>query len=156
MSAVRVAIDGPSGSGKSTIAQALAERLGVPHLNTGAMYRAVAIACLDAGVDPTDEAACTEIAEQVLLEWDRSGDDARLMLDGIDITDRLRNPTVNDAVSAVSSHAGVRTALVDQQRLALADGGVAEGRDIAAVVIPDADLKVWLTADEDERIRRRA
>ncbi len=156
MSAVRVAIDGPSGSGKSTIAEALAQRLGVPHLNTGAMYRAVAIACLDAGVDPTDEAACTEIAQDVLLEWDRSGDEPRLVMDGIDVTERLRNPAVNDAVSPVASHAGVRSALVSQQRLALADGGVAEGRDIGAVVIPDAELKVWLTADEDERIRRRA
>ena len=156
MNAWRIAIDGPSGSGKSTIAEALAQRLDVPHLNTGAMYRAVALACLDAGIDPADEDACTEVAEQVVLEWDRSGDEPRLLMDGIDVTDRLRSPAVNEAVSPVSAHAGVREALVPQQRLALEDGGVAEGRDIGAVVIPDADLKVWLTADADVRIQRRA
>jgi cytidylate kinase len=148
----RIAIDGPSGSGKSTLAGALAHRLGVRHLDTGAMYRAVALACLDAGVDPDDAAGATAIAEQVELRFDGQ----RLLLDGTDVTDRLRTPEVNEAVSPVSAHSGVRAALVPRQRAALAHGGVAEGRDIGSVVIPDADLKVWLTADEDERVRRRA
>ncbi|MBY5162848.1 ribosome biogenesis GTPase Der [Salsipaludibacter albus] len=148
----RIAIDGPSGSGKSTLAAALAHRLGVRHLDTGAMYRAVALACLDAGVDPADEEACTDVAQDVELRFDGS----RLLLDGTDVTERLRTPEVNEAVSPVSAHRGVREALVPQQRAALEHGGVAEGRDIGSVVIPDADLKVWLTADEDERVKRRA
>lgn len=152
MTAWRIAIDGPSGSGKSTIAGLLADRLGVRHLDTGAMYRAITVACLDAGVDLQDGEACAAVAEQVGLAFDGT----QLLLDGVDVTDRLRTPEVSDAVSAVSAHRGVRDALVPQQRAALEAGGVAEGRDIGQVVLPDADVKVWLTADEDERVRRRA
>ncbi len=152
MTAWQVAIDGPSGSGKSTIAGLLADRLGVRHLDTGAMYRAVTLACLEAGVDVHDGAACTAVAERVELAFDGP----RMLLDDDDVTDRIRTPEVNDAVSPVSAHRGVRSAMVPQQRAALADGGVAEGRDIGEVVLPDADLKVWLTADESERVRRRA
>ncbi len=152
MTAWRIAIDGPSGSGKSTIAGLLAERLGVRHLDTGAMYRAIALACLEAGVDPADGEACTAVAERVELVFDGP----RLLLDDEDVTDRLRTPAVSDAVSPVSAHRGVRQALVPQQRAALERGGVAEGRDIGEVVLPDADLKVWLTAEESERVRRRA
>jgi GTP-binding protein len=148
-----VAIDGPAGSGKSTVAQRVATSLGVPHLDTGALYRAVTLACLRAGVDVTDADACEAVARRV--EVDRR--DGRTWLDGEDVEDEIRGPEVTAAVSAVSAHAGVRAAMTPIQRTTAARAGaVVEGRDIGTVVLPDADLKVFLTASVEERTRRRA
>jgi GTPase len=148
-----VAIDGPAGSGKSTIARHVAEALGVPHVDTGALYRAAALACLRAGVDLADERACTEVVRAVRI--DRVDD--RTLLDDEDVEDEVRGDAVTAAVSTVSAHPGVRDALLPAQRRAVtATGGVMEGRDIGSVVLPDADLKVYLTASPEERARRRA
>lgn len=148
-----VAIDGPAGSGKSTIAAALAERLGVPHVDTGAFYRAATLAVLRAGVDLRDPTACVRVLEGV-----RIGRAAgRATLDGEDVEALIRGPEVTAAVSAVSAHPEVRGALLGLQRAQLGErGGVVEGRDAGTVVVPAADLKVWLTADPLERARRRA
>jgi cytidylate kinase len=141
-----IAIDGPAGAGKSTVARAAAERLGFTYLDTGAMYRAVA--CRAAG-DGSDAAA---VARSARLEVGE-----RVTLDGEDVTERIREPWVSEAASRVSSDPAVREALVAQQQRILADGDwVAEGRDIATVVAPDAAVKVYLTADPAERARRRA
>jgi cytidylate kinase len=144
-----VAIDGPAGSGKSTVAGRVADELGVPHLDTGALYRAVTLACLRAGVDLADAASCETIARRVTI--DRHGD--RTHLDGEDVEEEIRADRVTNAVSQVASHAGVRAAMTPVQRAAASDGAVIEGRDIGTVVFPDADLKVFLTASVEERSR---
>jgi cytidylate kinase len=150
-----VAIDGPVGSGKSTVAKAVAHRLRLPYLESGAMYRVVALAALQRGIDPADEAtagAVTALAAEVTMDVGE-----RILLDGIDVTDDLRSPEVGRAVSPVAAMAGVRTELVRRQREWVADhgGAVVEGRDIGSVVFPDAVLKVFLTASAAERARRR-
>jgi GTPase len=147
-----VAIDGPAGVGKSTVARQAAEALGVPHVDTGALYRAATLACLRAGVELTDGDACAEVVERVRIRRD----DDRTELDGEDVEDEIRGDAVTAAVSTVSAHAPVRAALTPTQREAVAAaGGVIEGRDIGTVVLPDADLKVFLTASVEERARRR-
>ncbi|WP_052667429.1 ribosome biogenesis GTPase Der [Nitriliruptor alkaliphilus] len=148
-----VAIDGPAGSGKSTVAARVAAALDVPHVDTGALYRAAALACLRAGVDLTDGAACTSVVVNARI--DRDDVAGRTYLDGEDVEDEIRGPEATAAVSAVSAHHGVRSALTPAQRRAVADGGVVEGRDIGTVVLPDADVKVFLTASVEERARRR-
>ena len=141
-----IAIDGPAGAGKSSVARAAAERLGFTYLDTGAMYRAVALRTVDGGGDPA------EIARTARIELGE-----RVTLDGEDVTERIREPRVSEAASRVSADPAVREALVEQQRRILADGDwVAEGRDIGTVVAPDAEVKVFLTADPVERARRRA
>jgi GTPase len=148
-----VAIDGPAGSGKSTIARAVAAALDLPHVDTGALYRAAALACLRAEVDLDDDRACTTVVEGAVI--DRADD--RTFLDGEDVEDEIRGDAVTAAVSTVSAHPGVRAALLPAQRRAVAvAGGVMEGRDIGSVVLPDADVKVYLTASPEERARRRA
>lgn len=148
-----IAIDGPAGSGKSSVARLTAEALGVPHIDTGALYRAGALACLRAGVALDDEDACTSTVRAAHIE--RVAD--RTLLDGADVEEEIRGDAVTAAVSTVSAHAGVRGALLGAQRRAVvAAGGVMEGRDIGTVVLPDADLKVYLTASVEERARRRA
>lgn len=147
-----IAIDGPSGAGKSTVARGVASRLGLEVLDTGAMYRAVTLAVLERGIDPGDELGCGAVAEQSRVEVG-----ATASLDGRDVSREIRGPTVTAAVSAVSAHPSVRTVLVARQR-AWADahnGGVVEGRDIGTVVFPDAGVKVFLTASDEERARRR-
>ncbi len=149
-----IAIDGPAGSGKSTVARAVAARLGVAHLDTGAMYRSVALAVLRRGVDPEDADAVAEVAAQVKIDMEGG----RVWLDGEDVTGEIRGPEVSGAVSAVSSHPRVREELVRRQR-AWADsrsGGVVEGRDIGSVVFPHAALKVFLTASDATRAERRS
>jgi GTPase len=147
-----VAIDGPAGVGKSTVAARTAEELGIPHLDTGALYRAATLACLRAGLDPADGDACADVVAGITL--DRDGE--RTHLDGEDVEEEIRGDAVTAAVSAVSAHAAVRAALLPVQRQAVvAAGGVMEGRDIGTVVLPDADLKVYLTASVEERARRR-
>ena len=147
-----VAIDGPAGSGKSTVARAVAARLGLAYLDTGAMYRSVAWAALRHGVDPTDGAALARLANGLEIELDD-----RVVVDGVDATTEIRGPQVTAIVSAVSAHPAVRAAMVRRQRRWAEEGGggVIEGRDIGTVVFPHADLKVFLTASEEERARRR-
>jgi 3-phosphoshikimate 1-carboxyvinyltransferase len=148
-----VAIDGPAGSGKSTVSRAVAERLGVARLDTGAMYRAVAWAALERGVDPADGEALAALARDAEIDADRAG----VRIDGVDVTEEIRSPEVSRAVSAVAANPEVRRHLVERQRRWAADhgGGVVEGRDIGTVVFPAADLKVFLTATPEERARRR-
>lgn len=139
-----VAIDGPAGAGKSTIARALARRLGVPYLDTGAMYRAVTHAAIRDGVDPANAEAVTRLAVMSSIEVG----DGDVKVDGVDVTREIRADHINHAVSHVAAISGVRTVLRDQQRawVAAHGGGVVEGRDIGTVVFPDATLKVFLTA----------
>jgi cytidylate kinase len=141
-----VAIDGPAGAGKSSVSRAVATALGATYLDSGAMYRVVALRAL-AGLDPADAARTTAI-----------GLGAVVTADGEDVTAAIRTPEVTARASEVAALPAVRTALVEQQRSLLHDGGdwVAEGRDIGTVVAPDAELKIFLTASEDERARRRA
>jgi cytidylate kinase len=148
-----IAIDGPAGAGKSTVARALAERLGFTYLDSGAMYRCVALAALEHGIDLDDEAAMNELAGSLEIELD--GD--RVALDGRDVSAAIREPRVSEGSSRASVHQGVREAMVARQRELIADGRyVAEGRDIGTVVSPEAPLKVFLTASAEERARRRA
>jgi CMP/dCMP kinase len=152
--AVRVvAIDGPSGSGKSTVARHVAERLGLEYLDTGAMYRGVAFACLRRNVDPSDVDPVARIAEQVEL----SVADGVVTVDGVDASIEIRGPEVTRAVSAVAANPGVRAEMVRRQRewITKRGGGVVEGRDIGAVVWPDASPKVYLTARLAVRADRR-
>jgi cytidylate kinase len=148
-----IAIDGPAGAGKSTVARALAARLGFTYLDSGAMYRCVALAALERGVDPDDGEATGELARTLSIDLD--GD--RAELDGRDVSAAIREPRVTEAASTVSVHPAVREAMVAEQRRLIAAGRyVAEGRDIGTVVSPDAPLKVFLTASPEERARRRA
>jgi cytidylate kinase len=150
-----VAIDGPVGSGKSTVAKAVAARLGLPYLESGAMYRVVALAAVRRGIDPdTDESAEAVVGLAAEVSMDVG---ERVCLDGADVTGELRRPEVGRVVSAVAAMAGVRTELVRRQREWVAGhgGAVVEGRDIGSVVFPDADLKVFLTASVAERAKRR-
>jgi cytidylate kinase len=147
-----VAVDGPSGAGKSTVSRALAARLDLDVLDTGAMYRAVTLAALEAGLALDDGAALGALAERLVLDV---GDWVRL--DGRDVTTEIRGPEVTAAVSTVAAHPQVRSVLVERQRAwaSARGGGVVEGRDIGTVVFPDAPLKVFLVASEEERARRR-
>ena len=141
-----VAIDGPAGAGKSTVARAVAEELGFTYLDTGAMYRAVALAATERGVEAASIAASLKI---------EPGE--RILLDGRDVTDEIRTLAVSEAASLAAADPEVRRAVVAEQRRLLSAGDwVAEGRDIGAVVAPDAEVKVFLTADPEERARRRA
>ena len=148
-----IAIDGPAGSGKSTVAKAVARRLGADHLDTGAMYRSVAFAALRDGIEPDDEEAVAALAERVAIDAND-----KVVVDGEDVTDAIRGPDVSVAVSAVAQNPVVRREMVRRQREWVAERGdaVVEGRDIGSVVLPDADLKVYLTASDAERARRRA
>ena len=148
-----VAIDGPSGSGKSTVARHLAERLGLAYLDTGAMYRCVAFACLRRSIDPNDVEPVGRVAEQVEL----SVVDGVATVDGVDASIEIRGPEVTRAVSAVAANPAVRKEMVRRQRewIEKHGGGVVEGRDIGAVVWPDANPKVYLTARLAVRADRR-
>lgn len=154
-----IAIDGPSGSGKSTTARAVARRLGLSYLDTGAMYRAVAVAFLDAGVSPDDTAAVIEATTSADIELSLDPDERWVRVNGRDVTAEIREPRTAQNVSAVSTIPECRADMVRRQR-ALMDsdprGCVAEGRDITTVVYPDADLRILLTASPEARLRRRA
>jgi cytidylate kinase len=148
-----IAIDGPAGSGKSTAARGVADALGLHTLDTGAMYRAVTLAALEAGIDVGDGDAAAAVAARAHVDVD----DGRAVLDGRDVSDEIRGPDVTAAVSAVSAHPAVRRILVERQRdwARAHGGGVVEGRDIGTVVFPDAPVKVFLTARDDVRAARR-
>jgi CMP/dCMP kinase len=143
---VVIAIDGPAGAGKSTVARALAGELGFIYLDSGAMYRCVALASLERGGDPGELAASVAVSLG-----------ARVLLDGVDVTAAIRTPAVSERASQIAADPAVRRAMVARQRRLMASGDwVAEGRDIGTVVAPDAELKVFLIADPGERARRRA
>lgn len=156
-----IAIDGPSGSGKSTVARLIAERLQIPYLDTGAMYRAVGLVALNRGIDFADGSGLEKIAAEVklqLLDERKDGKlQPRIVINAVDSTNQIRTPEVSQAASAVAVHPAVRERLVRRQRNWIVErgGGVVEGRDIGTIVFPDADLKVFLTADDEERVRRR-
>ncbi|MFQ6096826.1 MAG: (d)CMP kinase [Armatimonadota bacterium] len=152
-----IAIDGPAGSGKSTVAREVARILGLTYVDTGAMYRAVAYRVIKDGIEPDDHDAVADLASRLDMQFsDRDDGPPRLIVDGEDVTDLVREPEVARLSSPVSAIPGVRRHLVALQRRMAADGGVVmEGRDIQTRVLPDADLKVFLTASDDERARRR-
>ncbi len=155
-----IAIDGPAASGKSTLGQRLARALGYLYFDTGVMYRAVTWAALCRGIDPEDEAAVTRLAEEVHIDvvppTVADGRQYTVLLDGQDVTWDLRRPEVDTWVSPVSAYPGVRAALTAQQRRIAANGRVVMvGRDIGTVVLPHADLKIYLDASLEERARRR-
>ena len=147
-----VAIDGPAGAGKSTVSTAVAERLGVDRLDTGAMYRAVAALALERGTAPGDTDAVAALAAASTIEVGE-----RVTIDGLDVTGLIRSPAVGRAVSVVAANPEVRRHLVERQRAwaRAHGGGVVEGRDIGSVVFPEAEVKVYLTASAQERARRR-
>jgi cytidylate kinase len=153
-----VAIDGPAGAGKSTVARRLAERLGYRFLDTGALYRALTLAVLRAGIDPArDEGGVADLAGRVRIALEPRGTSLRVVLDGEDVSDEIRGPAVTRAVSAVAAVPAARAAMVPFQRdFAAAGGVVAEGRDIGTVVFPDAQRKFFLDADPAVRAARRA
>jgi len=148
-----IAIDGPAGAGKSTVARAVARRLGFEYLDTGAMYRALALAALEQKTDLEDEGTLTQLAETIDIEL--RGD--VVTLNGTDVSRAIRSHAVTGVVSRVAAVEGVRRAMAARQR-ARADGGnlVMEGRDIGSAVVPEADVKIFLTASQVQRARRRA
>lgn len=156
-----IAVDGPAGSGKSTLGRRLAALLGLRYLDTGAIYRALTLAALRRGISPDDAAALAALARSVDIsitpEPAESPVDSRVWLDGEDVTEAIRSPEVDRHVSAVSAHRAVREALVRAQRRAALEppGAVVVGRDIGTVVLPDADVKLYLDASVEERARRR-
>ena len=148
-----IAIDGPSGVGKGTVARAVASRLGLRHVDTGAMYRALAWRAQELGVDLDDEAAVVAVARAATFNVQGS----RVIIDGQDGSAAIRTPEIDRAVTRVARLPQVRAELVSRQRAMAVDGGVVmEGRDIGTVVFPDAAVKVYLDASPDERARRRA
>jgi len=151
-----IAIDGPSGVGKSTLARGLAARLHIPYVDTGAMYRAVGVAAVTAGLDLEDGARIGTLAEAMRFDFADGAPRGRLRVDGRELGDEIRTEAAGHAASLVSRHPAVRAALVAWQRRLVADhGGVMEGRDIGTVVFPDAPVKVFLTATLAARAERR-
>lgn len=152
-----VAIDGPAGSGKSTVAHAIADRCGLTYLDTGAMYRCVTLACLRRGIATDDPEGAAEVARTISIKFVPIEGGQTVLLDGEDVTTDIRTPEVDRNVSAVSAVPDVRKAMVELQRAVGEQGDVvAEGRDIGTVVYPNAEVKVFLTADAEARAHRRA
>lgn len=157
MSLIQIAIDGPAGAGKSTIAKILADRLGYIYIDTGAMYRAITLAAVKKGISCEDAQALELLAAKTRIELVRDQSlGQRVFCDGDDVTEEVRDPIINQRVSQVAHHEGVRRELVKkQQELAHSRHVVMDGRDIGTVVLPEADLKIFLTASPQERARRR-
>ena len=150
---VTIALDGPAGSGKSTVARAVAKRLSLPHIDTGAMYRAATLKALERGVGTDDGAGLRCLLDVTDIDLR----DGKVFLDGRDVSAEVRAGPVTASVSQVAAHAAVRQWMVDRQRRLVGErGGVVEGRDITTVVLPHADFKFFLTAAPRERARRRA
>lgn len=155
-----IAVDGSAASGKSTIGRRLAERLGYLFLDTGVMYRAIAVAALERGIDPGNDEALGQLAQRVRVDVRSAapgdGGATTVLVNGVDVTERLRLPEVEESVSLVSRVPAVREALVQRQREIAEEGRIVmAGRDIGTVVLPEADLKVYLDASPEERARRR-
>lgn len=157
MSIIRIAIDGPSGAGKSTLARAVAGELGCLYVDTGAIYRTVGCYVRAQGLDPKDEAAVTAALPGVSIEMTHGEDGLQhMLLNGEDVTDAIRLPEISRYASAVSAHPGVRAFLLEMQRkLARERSVIMDGRDIGTVVLPDAEVKIFLTASPEARARRR-
>lgn len=152
---ISIAIDGPAGAGKTTVAREVARRLGYKYVDTGAMYRAVAWKSLQLGIPLSDEGRIVEMTGDMSIDF-AEGDGSRIFVDGVDISKEIRTPEVTKLSSPVSAISGVRRHLVARQRKLAGEGGVVmEGRDIGSVVLPDAEVKVFLTATVDERANRR-
>ncbi|HUL31599.1 MAG TPA: (d)CMP kinase [Thermodesulfobacteriota bacterium] len=151
-----VAIDGPSGAGKSTVARSLATRLGYVYIDTGAMYRSLAVWAKKRGIPPEDELTLSQLAFSIRIRFARGKRQTRVYCEGEDVTEAIRTPEISRLASSISKQKGVREALVQMQREMGKKGGVVlEGRDIGTVVFPDADAKFYLDADSSERARRR-
>lgn len=153
---ISIAVDGPAGAGKSSISKVVAQKLGYLYIDTGAMYRAVTLAVLRAGVDPADTAAVSQILTNLTLRMEPTEEAFRVYLGQDDVTADIRTQAVNANVSVVAAQKAVRQYLVAQQReMALAGGVILDGRDIGSVVLPNADLKIYLTASVETRAKRR-
>jgi cytidylate kinase len=151
-----IALDGPAGSGKTTTAKLVAKALGYLHIDTGAMYRAITLKVLENQIDPSDEAAVSALARSTEISLRQVDGETHVFLDGKDVTGKVRSRSITSAVSAVSSYKQVREVMVREQQRVGANGGVVlEGRDIGTVVFPNADVKIFMVADADERARRR-
>ncbi|GAA3405754.1 hypothetical protein GCM10011577_36580 [Pseudarthrobacter polychromogenes] len=153
-----VAIDGPSGSGKSSVSKEVARRLRLAYLDTGAMYRALTWFCVNEGIDLDDAAAVEQAARDLVLELSTSPLEEYVRVDGVDVTDAIREPAISSAVSAVATTLGARTELIRRQRELIEKHHrrmVVEGRDITTVVAPGAEVRMLLTASEEARLRRR-
>ena len=155
MSRLRIAIDGPSGSGKSTLGKALAQRLCIPYVDTGAMYRAISWAVADAGLNE-DVDQIVSYVQNLELKINPDSEGFQVWVNGVDVTDWLRQPGVGRMAAKVATIKEVRAWMVPRQRAAAIGGGVLEGRDIGTVVLPDADFKFYITSDESTRMLRRA
>ena len=153
---IAVAVDGPAGAGKSSISKIVAKKLGYLYIDTGAMYRSVTWAVLHNHIDVNNQKAVEALLPELDLTMEASDDSCKVFIAGQDVTDFIRTPQVNNAVSIVASYKGVRQYLVERQRLMAEAGGVIlDGRDIGSVVLPNAELKIYLTASVDARAMRR-
>lgn len=151
-----VAVDGPAGSGKSTVAKEIAKALGILYIDTGAMYRTVGMACLKKGIDPTDESAVVASLSSLDMKIFPEAGGQRILLDGEDITSRIRTEEIGKAASSVAAYQKVREKLVEiQQGLAKEQSVIMDGRDIGTKVLPDAEVKIYLDASVEERAKRR-
>lgn len=156
MKQIVIAIDGPAASGKSTTAKLTAEKLNYIHVDTGAMYRALTLKIIKDNIDPEDEKSVYNAIRDCKIEFERKNRVTKVLLNGKDVTETIRNKEVTSAVSAISSYKRVRDLMVAQQRRMCTDGGVVlEGRDIGTVVVPNADLKIFMIASIEERAKRR-
>ncbi|MFV0400127.1 MAG: (d)CMP kinase [Oscillospiraceae bacterium] len=153
---IAVAIDGPSGAGKSTLARAAAKELGYIYVDTGACYRAVGLFALEKGIDPGDEAALEPLLPEAKVELVHRDGEQRVLLNGRDVSEAIRAPEMGEAASKVSALPSVRAFLLNLQRdMAARQNVIMDGRDIGTVVLPDAQVKIFLTASDEERARRR-
>ena len=151
-----VAVDGPAGSGKSTVAKEIAKALGILYIDTGAMYRTVGMACLKKGIDPTDEEAVVASLDSLDMKIFPEAGGQRILLDGEDITSRIRTEEIGKAASSVAAYQKVREKLVEiQQGLAKEQSVIMDGRDIGTKVLPDVEVKIYLDASVEERAKRR-
>jgi cytidylate kinase len=153
---ITIAIDGPAASGKSTTAKLVAHKLGYLHIDTGAMYRALTLKALDEKIDLSDKKEIVHLAQISTIRLEVKDSTTKVFLDGTEVTKRIRTQQVNRSVSTVSSYKGVRDVMVQaQQQMAASGGVVLEGRDIGTVVLPKAELKIFMIASVEERARRR-
>lgn len=151
-----VAVDGPAGSGKSTVAKEIAKALGILYIDTGAMYRTVGMACLKKGIDPANESAVVASLDDLDMKIFPEAGGQRILLDGEDITSRIRTEEIGKAASSVAAYQKVREKLVEiQQGLAKEQSVIMDGRDIGTKVLPDAEVKIYLDASVEERAKRR-
>ena len=151
-----IAIDGPSGAGKSTVAKSLAKRLGYVYIDTGAMYRSVALRAKEKGISPEDKLALSQLASSLRITFITDGEQTHVLCDGKDVTEAIRTPEISRLASTISKQKELREVLVQMQREMGREGGVIlEGRDIGTVVFPDAEVKFYLDAVGDERVKRR-